>query len=140
MRALLDTHAFVWWVADSRRLSGTAFETIRNEGIDVMVSAASAWEITTKQRLGKLPEADALASGVRAAVADQGFGELAITIDDAERAGRLPGPHRDPFDRMLIAQAAARGRVASLAARRASESTLAKTGAERTRKASSAGE
>lgn len=102
MRALLDTHAFVWWVADSRRLSGTAFETIRNEGIDVLVSAASAWEITTKQRLGKLPEADALAGDVRAAVADQGFGELAVTIDDAARAGppaRSPSrsvrPHAD---------------------------------------------
>lgn len=109
MRALLDTHALVWWIADSRRLSKIAFETIGNEEADIMVSAASAWEIATKHRLGKLPEADGLSGGIRTAIAGQGFDELAITVDDAERAGRLPGPHRDPFDRLLIAQAAARG-------------------------------
>ena len=107
MRVLLDTHAFVWWVADSRRLSGTARGTIRNERNDILVSAASAWEIATKHRLGKFPEADALASDIRAAIAGQGFEELPIDVSDAERAGRLSGPHRDPFDRMLIAQALA---------------------------------
>jgi PIN domain nuclease of toxin-antitoxin system len=74
----------------------------------VLVSAASAWEITTKHRSGKLPGAADVAADVRGSIAGQGFEELAITLADAERAGRLPGPHRDPFDRMLIAQALAR--------------------------------
>ena len=107
MRVLLDTHAFVWWVADSRRLSETARGAIRNEGNDILVSAACAWEIATKHRLGKFPEADALASDIRAAIAGQGFEELPVSVGDAERAGRLTGSHRDPFDRMLIAQALA---------------------------------
>ena len=72
---------------------------------DVLISAASAWEITTKHRLGKLPGADLMAADVAGAIANQGFGALAITVDDAARAGALPGTHRDPFDRMLIAQA-----------------------------------
>lgn len=72
---------------------------------DVIVSAATAWEITTKHRVGKLPEAEAVALNVTGGIASQGFDELAITVEDAERAGRLPGTHRDPFDRMLIAQA-----------------------------------
>lgn len=72
------------------------------------VSAASAWEIATKHRLGKLPGAEAVAGDVGGCIAAQGFTALAITMADAERAGRLAGPHRDPFDRMLIAQALAR--------------------------------
>lgn len=105
MRILLDTHAFVWWTAESERLSKPAYESIADEANTVVVSAASAWEIATKNRIGKLAEADALARDVAGAIASQGFEELAITVDDAERAGRLPGPHRDPFDRILIAQA-----------------------------------
>lgn len=105
MRVLLDTHALLWWVADSGRLSETARDLIRNEANDVVVSAVSAWEIATKHRLGKLPEADGLAGNVRRTIAGQGFSELPITVADAERSGQLPGPHRDPFDRMLIAQA-----------------------------------
>ncbi|MBB5223094.1 PIN domain nuclease of toxin-antitoxin system [Amaricoccus macauensis] len=77
-------------------------------GQRVLVSAASAWEITTKHRLGKLPGAADVAGDVRGSIAGQGFEELPITLADAERAGRLIGPHRDPFDRMLIAQALAR--------------------------------
>lgn len=75
-----------------------------------MVSAASAWEIATKSRLGKLPEWPSVID-VASAVADQGFEELSISVADAERAGRLPGPHRDPFDRLLIAQAQAHGLI-----------------------------
>ena len=104
MRVLLDTHAFLWWVADSRRLSDVVRDAIRNEANDVIVSAVSAWEIATKHRLGKLPEAEGLAGGIRAAIVGQGFIELPISVADAERAGRLPGHHRDPFDRLLIAQ------------------------------------
>lgn len=74
----------------------------------VLVSAASAWEITTKHRLGKLPGAAEVAGDVLGCITGQGFEELAISFRDAERAGRLGGPHRDPFDRMLIAQALAR--------------------------------
>ncbi len=111
MQALLDTHAFLWWVADSRRLSETAHRAISDEANEVLVSAASAWEITTKHRLGKLPGADLIAVDVTGAIANQGFGELAITVEAAARAGALPGTHRDPFDRMLIAQALARNLV-----------------------------
>lgn len=105
MRILLDTHAFVWWTAESERLSETAYGSIADEANTIIVSAASAWEIATKHRIGKFAEADALARDVAGAIASQGFEELAITVTDAERAGRLPGPHRDPFDRILIAQA-----------------------------------
>jgi PIN domain nuclease of toxin-antitoxin system len=70
-----------------------------------LVSAASAWEISTKARLGKLPGALDVAADVAGGVASQGFASLDITILHAQRAGRLPGDHRDPFDRMLIAQA-----------------------------------
>ena len=107
MRILLDTHAFVWWLAGSERLSEAAHVAIANHENAVLVSAASAWEIATKHRLGKLPDAEAVAHDVAGCIADQGFEELAITVHDGERAGRLPGPHRDPFDRMLIAQALA---------------------------------
>ena len=92
-------------MTDSRRLSETVHRAIADETNEVLISAASAWEITTKHRLGKLPGADLIASDVAGAIANQGFGELAITVDEAARAGALPGPHRDPFDRMLIAQA-----------------------------------
>ena len=105
MRALLDTHAFLWWLADSRRLSGKAHRVIASEANDIIVSAASAWEIATKTRLGKLPESETAGLDITHLIARQGFEELAISVSDAERAGRLPGPHRDPFNRMLIAQA-----------------------------------
>ena len=108
MRALLDTHAFVWWIADSGRLSEVARRAISDATNEILVSAATAWEVATKYRLGKLPGAEALAVDIVGNVRRQGFEELAITLADAERAGRLPGPHRDPFDRMLIAQAVAR--------------------------------
>ena len=82
-----------------------------DERNDVLVSAASAWEITTKHRLGRLGEAEAFASDVSGTIASQDFRELPITVDDAARAGALPGPHQDPFDRMLIAQSLARNLV-----------------------------
>ena len=81
---------------------------IGDGGNDVLVSAAVAWEITTKHRTGKLPEAQALARDVAGAIDDQGFEELSITVEDAARAGGLAGPLRDPFDRMLIAQSLSR--------------------------------
>ena len=107
MRILIGTHAFLWWLAGNRRMSAAAREVIENPDNSVLVSAASAWEITTKHRLGKLPGADIVVGDVMAAIDDHGFEPLAITVAHAERAGRLPGPHRDPFDRMLIAQSLA---------------------------------
>ena len=105
MRLLLDTHAFLWWLAGSGSLSLPARRAIADEENSVLISAASAWETTTKYRLGKLPDAAAVALDFGGAIADQGFEELAISVDDASLAGSLSGPHRDPFDRMLIAQA-----------------------------------
>ena len=108
MRVLLDTHALLWWVADSGRLSPRARRIVADEANGVLVSAASAWEIATKYRLGKLPGAEAVALDVAGTIGDQGFEPLPVGVRDAERAGRLPGPHRDPFDHMLAAQALAR--------------------------------
>ena len=105
---LLDTRTFLWWLGGNRRLSAPARRAIEDDANTVFVSAASAWEITTKHRIGKLAQAEAVALDVTGSIAGQGFEELAITVDDAARAGRLPGLHRDPFDRVLIAQALAR--------------------------------
>lgn len=80
---------------------------IADDSNDIFVSAASAWELATKYRLGKLPGGERVAADVVACIASQEFLELGISVADAERAGRLAGPHRDPFDRMLIAQALA---------------------------------
>ena len=108
MRILLDTHALLWWFAGNMRLSGVARRAIEDDANTIFASGASAWEITTKHRIGKLVQAEAAALDVAGSIAGQGFEELAITVDDAERAGRLPGPHRDPFVRVLIAQALVR--------------------------------
>ena len=108
MRLLLDTHALVWWLEGSARLSVSARRAIADPSNEKLVSAASAWEITTKHRLGKLPGADEFAGEIPWAIADEGFEELPVTVDDGARAGALPGPHSDPFDRMLIAQALSR--------------------------------
>ena len=106
MRLLLDTHALIWWFAGDASLSENARIAITEPDNDILVSAASAWEITTKYRIGKLPHAAAaLAADVSGAIASQAFTELPITVRHGETAGNLPGPHRDPFDRMLIAQA-----------------------------------
>lgn len=108
MKLLLDTHALFWWFSGSGRLSARARQAIEDESNDVLVSAATAWEITTKHRLGKLPEAAPLAADIAGALTSQGFEELPITVADASRAGSLAGPLRDPFDRVLIAQALSR--------------------------------
>ena len=107
MRLLLDTHTLIWWLAGDPSLSATAREAVADLANNVFVSVASAWEIATKYRIGKLPQAAALAADVGAAIARQGFTELPIAVLHGQAAGNLPGPHRDPFDRMLIAQARA---------------------------------
>ena len=107
MRVLLDTHALLWWLDGDRRLSRRARSVIADDDNTLVVSAASAWEISTKVRLGKLPGAIEVAAELPAIMLEQNFEPLAIAITHALRAGNLPGPHRDPFDRMLIAQAQA---------------------------------
>jgi PIN domain nuclease of toxin-antitoxin system len=103
-RLLLDTHALLWWSMDDAALARVARAAIGDPANEVFVSAASAWEIATKFRLGKLPSAEILALDITSAIANQGFLELPLTIAHAQRAGGLPEPIRDPFDRMLIAQ------------------------------------
>jgi PIN domain nuclease of toxin-antitoxin system len=107
VRALLDTHALLWWLSDDPALSRPARKFISETENAAVVSAASAWEIATKVRLGKLPSAADLASDFVAYLEREGFEVLPISADHAIRAGLLPGPHKDPFDRMLIAQAQA---------------------------------
>jgi PIN domain nuclease of toxin-antitoxin system len=104
-RVLLDTHAFLWWLDGDKRLSQKARSLIQNDETEVLVSAASVWEITTKARIGKLPGAIEVAADVPRCIASQGFIPLPITVEHAQHAGGLQGPHRDPFDRILIAQA-----------------------------------
>jgi PIN domain nuclease of toxin-antitoxin system len=106
VRLLLDTHVLIWWLAGDAMLSANAQAAIADPANEVLVSAASAWEIATEYRIGKLPQAAALAADMPSVLTGQGFVELPITVRHAQAAGSLPGPHRDPFDRMLIAQAA----------------------------------
>ncbi len=105
MRYLLDTHTLLWWFFDDPKLSTPARETISEPDNDILVSAASAWEIATKYRIGKLPEAGNVAQQLPAYIRKARFTELSISVEHALLAGNLPGPHRDPFDRMLMAQA-----------------------------------
>ena len=104
MRLLLDTHTLLWWLDGDRRLSRRARTAIADEGNQIFVSTASAWELSTKARLGKLPGALDVATDVAGCLASQGFHELPISVLHAQRAGNLRIDHRDPFDRMLIAQ------------------------------------
>jgi len=104
MRLLLDTHALLWWLTDDPRLSPTARATIGDEANGILVSAASAWEIATKHRLGKLNEAAEAARRFDEFVAADGFEHLPVTHFHALKAGGYAVEHRDPFDRMLAAQ------------------------------------
>ena len=105
MRVLLDTHALLWWLDGDPKLSTRARRVIADESNVVLVSAASAWEISTKFRIGKLPGAAEVAADVGGSIARQRFQSIDISVLHAQRAGGLPGPHRDPFDRMIAAQA-----------------------------------
>ena len=107
MQLLLDTHAVLWWSTDDGALSARARREIENWRSGILVSAASAWEIATKFRLGRLPGAAELVADFGGFLDRQNFHPLPVTGDHGIRAGSLPGPHRDPFDRMLIAQAQA---------------------------------
>jgi PIN domain nuclease of toxin-antitoxin system len=107
LRLLLDTHALIWWLAGDEALSARAREAIADEENGVAVSAASAMEIATKFRIGKLPDAALLAQDFESIIAGQGFTELAITVHHARLAGEMNIAHKNPFDRLLIAQAQA---------------------------------
>ena len=103
-RVLLDTHALVWWVEGREKLSTTACETIEDADAIVLVSAASAWELAIKTRLGKFKSRE-LAEALDEQILEEGFVPLSISIEHALRAGAFDSPHKDPFDRMLVAQA-----------------------------------
>ena len=101
MRLLLDTHVFLWWRADLPDLPGAARAAIVDDANEVYVSAAVAWEIVIKRALGKLDFEGRVADAVR----DEGFCPLPATLNHVDEVARLPDHHRDPFDRLLIAQA-----------------------------------
>jgi PIN domain nuclease of toxin-antitoxin system len=111
LRLLLDTHALIWWLAGDDALSRRARDAIADAANGVFVSAASAMEVATKFRIGKLPGAALLAQNFEAIVAEQGFAELPISVHHARMAGELAIAHKDPFDRLLIAQALAEDMV-----------------------------
>jgi PIN domain nuclease of toxin-antitoxin system len=103
-RYLLDTNVLLWWLAGHPRLSTTARATIADNVGHLALSAASAWEVCTKHRKGKLPEGSALVNDFAGTLKRFGIAPLDVTLAHACLAGSLPGPHRDPFDRMIIAQ------------------------------------
>lgn len=105
LRLLLDTHSLIWWSLDSLRLSRPGYAAIAEAVDQIFVSAVSAFEIATKYTIGKLPEGAALAERFDDYAREQGFDLLPVTTVDAVRAGCLPLHHKDPFDRLLIAQA-----------------------------------
>jgi PIN domain nuclease of toxin-antitoxin system len=105
MKLLLDTHALLWWWSDDPALPESARAAIQDSGNEIFVSAASAWEVSTKSRLGKLPGYDEAIDQYCALMATNGFHHLSINERHAIRAGGFPQPHRDPFDRMIAAQA-----------------------------------
>ena len=100
MSLLLDTHVVLWWLTDDPTLAAEVKNRLDHEP-DVYVSPATIWEVTIKQSLGKLDKPADLAERIR----DSGFRHLNITAEHGIVAGRLPLIHRDPFDRMLVAQA-----------------------------------
>ncbi len=107
MRLLLDTHALLWWLTEDPSLPASARSAIAHKNNTVMVSAASAWEIATKVRLGKLEAGADITGDFTGYLANERFEGLPISVEHGIRAGSLPGTHKDPFDRMLIAQAQA---------------------------------
>lgn len=107
MRLLIDTHIFLWWDRQLRRLSRPLRAAIEDENNEIYLSAASIWEIAVKRTLGKLNFGGTIVD----AAADLGFGILPVTGTHAEHAGGLPRHHNDPFDRLIIAQAYLEGMV-----------------------------
>ena len=106
VKYLLDTHTFLWAVRGSTNLSDTAVKTIEDMNVQIFVSAVSAYEIMNKHRIGKLPEFDDIAKDYFNFVKRLGVDSLPITEQHAHFAGKFEWTHRDPFDRLLAAQAA----------------------------------
>ncbi|MXY38690.1 MAG: type II toxin-antitoxin system VapC family toxin [Rhodospirillaceae bacterium] len=106
MRVLLDTHVALWWLKGDNRIPRRIRDIVAHPDTEAFVSAATIWEIAIKSKLGKLPAAAAAVETMPACFTDIGFSMLAINAAHAKRAGNLPLHHRDPFDRMLVAQAA----------------------------------
>jgi PIN domain nuclease of toxin-antitoxin system len=104
MRVLLDTHALVWWLSNDSRLSREASRILSDESNEILVSAAVGWEITIKVNLGKIEPAS-LIEKLEGSLTNEAFSELPITMTHVIKAGLLPLYHRDPFDRLLAAQA-----------------------------------
>lgn len=109
MRLLLDTHALLWWISGNDSLSAAAKAAIGDDSNTNYVSAASTWEIATKYRIGKLPSAAAIGGNIDLFIEDRGFVGLPVSPRHGWVSGGLPGLHRDPFDRILIAQAIVEG-------------------------------
>ncbi|MFW5688386.1 MAG: type II toxin-antitoxin system VapC family toxin, partial [Spirochaetota bacterium] len=123
---LLDTHVLLWWWSEPHHLSARLVALLKDPANEVVVSAASAWEIATKHRIGKYPAGARIIVEWHDRLARDGFRDLPIACAHALRAGSLPGPHRDPFDRMLAAQGIMEGLpVAS------NDRALSELGAER---------
>jgi PIN domain nuclease of toxin-antitoxin system len=104
LRVLLDSHTLLWWILDHPALTPVAREAISKLDNTVLVSAASAWELAIKFRAGRLPDAADLVTNFPSEIEHEGFELLPISAEHGIRAGLLPGLHKDPFDRMLIAQ------------------------------------
>ncbi|MFO7985492.1 MAG: type II toxin-antitoxin system VapC family toxin [Desulfatiglandaceae bacterium] len=102
---LLDTHIFLWWLFDDPQLPAGIKRFVKDKNNAIFVSAASVWEITTKFRLGKLPDAAEVAGNVPEWIVRAGFESMPVTAEHAQLAGAWDLSHRDPFDRMLAAQA-----------------------------------
>lgn len=115
MRILVDTHAFFWWLTLDRRLSATVLEALEDKANEVLVSAVIAWEMATKIRLGKWPGGETVADDLDKILHEHDLHALPITMAHARLAGSLPGPHRDPFDRILAAQSDLEGAVLATA-------------------------
>jgi len=106
MEILIDTHALVWWMVNSPRLSKRASEVFGSSNSRILVSAVVAWELAIKVNVGKI-HPRTLIAGLEDAMTQQSFAELPVSVEHAVRAGLLPLHHRDPFDRLLVAQAQA---------------------------------
>lgn len=111
IKLLLDTPALLWWLTDDPKLSGAAATLIAATGNQVVVSPICAVEIAIKHRRGRLPLGDVLVPAFRNIIEAEGFEFRSITTEHALRAGSYPAAHRDPFDRLLAAQAELDGRI-----------------------------
>jgi PIN domain nuclease of toxin-antitoxin system len=105
MKLLFDTHALLWWLTDDERLSARARQAVKTLRNTVWASPVAGWELATKFRLGKLPGAERILSRLPALIEESRLRVLPITLAHALKAGSLDHKHRDPFDRMLVAQA-----------------------------------